>query len=142
MSSASNAYFPITDKPDYDKEDIREGWTVRMQELGEYSERHNRQILFTELGYNQSYQAPIELWAYKVDGEEARPIQAYCMRTALAAIAAEPRVVGALLWKWFRHPRPVGRISNWPHRRSYRLSPRPGSALDKPRPTQQSLLHQ
>ena len=80
-----------------------------MQELGEYSERHNRQILFTELGYNQSYQAPIEPWAYKVDGEEARPIQAYCMRTALAAIAAEPRVVGALLWKWFPRPRPVGR---------------------------------
>jgi hypothetical protein len=103
------AYFPLTDDPDYDKEDIRQGWTIRMQEMGEYSERHNRQILFTELGYNQSHQAPIKPWAYEVDGEEAQPIQAYCMRTALAAIAAEPRVVGALLWKWFPHPRPVGR---------------------------------
>ena len=103
------AYFPLTDDPDYDEEDIRAGWADKMRELSEYSQQHNRNILFTELGYNQSHQAPIEPWDYNVDGVEALPVQVYCMRTALSAIAAEPRVVGALLWKWFPHPRPVGR---------------------------------
>ena len=103
------AYFPLTDDSDYDEEDIRAGWAERMGELRAFGELHNRNILFTELGYNQSHQAPIEPWAYPVDGEGALPVQVACMRAALDAIAAEPRVVGALLWKWFPHPRPVGR---------------------------------
>ena len=101
--------FPLTDDPDYDEEDIRTGWAERMGELRAFGELHNRNILFTELGYNQSHQAPLAPWAYPVDGEDALPVQVACMRTALDAIAAEPRVVGALLWKWFPHPRPVGR---------------------------------
>ena len=103
------AYFPLTDDPAYDEEDIRAGWAERMRELRTFGEQHNRNILFTELGYNQSHQAPIAPWTYPVDGEDALPVQVVCLRTALAAIAAEPRVVGALLWKWFPHPRPVGR---------------------------------
>ena len=31
------------------------------------------------------------------------------MRIALAAIEAEPRVVGSFLWKWFPRPSSVGR---------------------------------
>ena len=80
-----------------------------MGELRAFSERHNRNILFTELGYNQSHQAPLAPWTYPVDGEDALPVQVACMRAALDAIAEEPRVIGALLWKWFPHPRPVGR---------------------------------
>ena len=103
------AYFPLTDDLNYDERDIRDGWAARMRELNAFSTAHNRTILFTELGYNQSHQAPLEPWAYAVDGDDAMPVQANCMRIALAAIAAEPRVIGALLWKWFPDPRPVGR---------------------------------
>jgi hypothetical protein len=103
------AYFPLTDKTSYREEDIRNGWQQRMTELRTYAEPLNRKILFTELGYNQSHQAPIEPWDYAVDGEDARPIQATCMRIALEAIDAEQSVVGALLWKWFPNPRPIGR---------------------------------
>ena len=106
---AIQAYFPLTDDPNYDEQDIRDGWAARMRQLSAYGARHNRNILFTELGYNQSHQAPIKPWAYPVDGEDALPVQVFCLRTALAAIADEPRVVGALLWKWFPHPHPVGR---------------------------------
>lgn len=106
---AVQAYFPLTDDPDYDERDIRDGWAARMRQLSDYGTRQNRNILFTELGYNQSHQAPLKPWAYPVDGEAALPVQVFCLRTALAAIAREPRVVGALLWKWFPHPHPVGR---------------------------------
>jgi hypothetical protein len=103
------AYFPLTDKADYSEEDIHRGWATLMAELGDYADEHHRNILFTELGYNQSHQAPIKPWTFPVDGEDALAVQITCLRTALAAIAAEPRVVGALLWKWFPNPRPVGR---------------------------------
>lgn len=103
------AYFPLTDKTSYSEADIRSGWQRQMAELRRYAEPLNRKILFTELGYNQSHQAPIEPWDYAVHGDDARSIQAICMRIALEAINAEDRVVGALLWKWFPNPRPIGR---------------------------------
>jgi hypothetical protein len=103
------AYFPLTDKESYSEADIQRGWQQQMAELRRYAEPLNRKILFTELGYNQSHQAPIEPWDYAVHGEDARSIQAICMRIALEAINKEERVVGALLWKWFPNPRPIGR---------------------------------
>jgi hypothetical protein len=103
------AYFPLTDKADCDEADIRQGWQQLMAELHDYAEEFNRDILFTELGYNQSHRAALKPWDYHVDGDDARPVQAACMRAALQAIQNEERVIGALLWKWFPHPRPLGR---------------------------------
>jgi hypothetical protein len=102
------AYFPITDHPDPNDEALRLGWQKLMNRLSLFSQMHNRKILFTELGYNQSHNAPVEPWEYHVDpGTEA--LQLACLRTALQAIEDEPTVVGSLLWKWFPHPRPIGR---------------------------------
>jgi hypothetical protein len=103
------AYFPLTDNPHYTLAEIPRGWARRMAELRAYAQSQNRQVLFTELGYNQSHLAPLEPWNYRVDGEEASQVQEACWHAAFQAMAAEPCVVGALLWKWFPYPRPVGR---------------------------------
>lgn len=103
------AYFPLTDQHLPSREDIQRGWQQRMREIRIYAEPLNRKVLFTELGYNQSHKAAAAPWAYDVDGEDARPVQIACMETALKMIEREERVVGALLWKWFPHPHPMGR---------------------------------
>ena len=103
------AYFPITEKANPTAEDIQRGWQKRMAELRAYGEKMDRRILFTELGYNQSYLAAREPWNYRVDGEDAQPVQEACWRAALQIIEVEPQMMGALLWKWFPYPRPVGR---------------------------------
>ena len=103
------AYFPLTTDPHPAVEDIQAGWARRMAELRAYAQAMNRKVLFTELGYNQSYIAPVAPWDYHVDGEDAQPVQEACLQAALAAVRDEPSVVGALLWKWFPYPRPVGR---------------------------------
>jgi len=103
------AYFPLTEESRPTPQDIEAGWNRRMAELRAYADQINRNILFTELGYNQSFLAPLEPWDDRVDGQRARPVQEACWQAALAAIARETRVVGVLLWKWFPHPYPVGR---------------------------------
>lgn len=103
------AYFPLVDHLDPTQEEVEAGWALRVGEMRAYSQQTGKYILFTELGYNQSYLAPLEPWNYQVDGEDARPIQETCMRTALEAVAGESSIVGAFLWKWFPNPRPVGR---------------------------------
>jgi hypothetical protein len=103
------AYFPISDTPDPAPSDLAAGWEPVMAELREFSREFNRDVVFTELGYNRSYSAPVRPWAYHSDGEDAERTQARCMRAALEAVENEPAVVGVFLWKWFPNPYPVGR---------------------------------
>ena len=80
-----------------------------MKELREFSAVHRRRIVFTELGYNRSFEAARAPWEYRSDGEEAEPFQASLLAAALRSIEKEPAVAGVFLWKWFPNPHPVGR---------------------------------
>jgi len=64
--------------------------------------------VFTELGYSCSFDAAVRPWEARRE-EGAEDLQARCMRVALEAVEAEPRVLGAFLWKWFPPPRVNGR---------------------------------
>ncbi|MDE2697979.1 MAG: hypothetical protein OXI23_03845 [Gemmatimonadota bacterium] len=102
-------YFPIAKNQNPTEADLRRGWDRLVKELRTYGKKMDRNIVFTELGYNQSYKAASEPWTYRVDDDGARPLQEMCWRVALKAIENEPRIAGALLWKWFPNPRPFGR---------------------------------
>lgn len=103
------AYFPVSNTENPTIADLEAGWQRVVAELRAYSLEQNRNILFTELGYNQSYTAAAQPWDYGIDDEGAQAIQQLCWISALDAIAREPYIVGSLLWKWFPHPRPIGR---------------------------------
>lgn len=107
------AYFPVLDRAAVGdvvppQAEFDAGWARIMDRLRVFGERHERTIVFTELGYNLSAKAPFEPWDWEVGGPDADVLQERCMRAALAAIDREPAVVGAFLWKWFpgdRRPR-------------------------------------
>lgn len=103
------AYFPLTDETDTSERAIRAGWTRWMERLDAFSRARGRPVLFTELGYNHSHAAPVRPWEGRDGGEDARAVQATCLRVALEAVAASPRVRGVFLWKLFPEPRPLGR---------------------------------
>lgn len=102
------AYFPISKQEDPSEKELRRGWAELSRRLSGYAEDVGKRIVLTELGYNQSWNAAAEPWAYPVD-EGTEDLQARCMAVALKAIEAEPAIVGSFLWKWFSEPRPVGR---------------------------------
>lgn len=103
------AYFPLVAEDDSSESAIRVGWQRWMKELSEFARHHDKPIVFTELGYNQAYHAPVRPWDYRTDDEGARDVQERCMKIALHAIEEEPAVLGVFLWKWFLPPRRVGR---------------------------------
>ncbi len=104
------AYFPLAEGPDAASEaDLRASWRRWMTRIRRAAEKHDRNVVFTELGYNRSFRAPVQPWSDQTDGPEAWLVAARCYRTAFEAIDAEPRVLGAFLWKWFPGPRPNGR---------------------------------
>jgi hypothetical protein len=103
------AYFPLADSVGATPVSIAARWGERMGELRSYAALHRRKIVFTELGYNRSFAAPVRPWDDDLDGLEAERVQETCMRIALAAIEREPSGAGVFLWKWFPNPYPVGR---------------------------------
>ncbi len=102
-------YFPLAEVASAPTDKLRTSWRALAARLAKYGDRVNRDVLFTELGYNRTTLAAIEPWGYRTEGESAEPFQAQCMEIALAAIETEPRLVGSFLWKWFPGPSPVGR---------------------------------
>lgn len=103
------AYFPLTDKQGAGRAELEGGWSRTMTTLRRFADETGKNIVFTELGYNTAFEAPIRPWDAKSDGAAASGIQELCTAVALRAVAAEPRVEGAFLWKWFPPPSPVGR---------------------------------
>ncbi len=103
------AYFPLVTGPGADSAQVGAGWGRLMRELHAFAGREHKKIVFTELGYNRAYDAPVRPWDYRVDGPDAEGMQAMCLRIALDAVEGEPSVIGVFLWKWFPNPYPVGR---------------------------------
>jgi hypothetical protein len=99
------AYFPLlkqmpaTGVPSDDA--LRDGWRSIHAELRGVHERTGKPIVFTELGYNRSRQAPVQPWDYQQGGEDAEQVQAACLRVALREAEREPWMAGSFLWKWF-----------------------------------------
>lgn len=103
------AYFPLASEPGVDEAALRRGWSAGMRRLRELAEKLDKDVVFTELGYSHSFDAPVRPWAFGSDGPAAAPVAEACLRAALEAIESEPRVIGAFLWKWFPQPRTNGR---------------------------------
>jgi Glycoside Hydrolase Family 113 len=102
------AYFPLAEKVGASEAEIRAGWKSVMARLHKFGDEQGKNIVFTELGYNCSHNAPVKPWEYREDGDDALPIQKTCLRAALTSIEQEPKVIGAFLWKWFPPPRETG----------------------------------
>lgn len=103
------AYFPLTENPDPDEQEIRRGWERWMTRLRSFSAAKNRTIVFTELGYSRTHDAPVRPWDGTNLTADAAALQETCLRVALEEVDREPSIAGVFLWKWFPGPRPVGR---------------------------------
>jgi hypothetical protein len=106
---AIQAYFPIADSEDPPQSELDAGWAALSSRLAKFSRLVDRPIVLSELGYNWNSVAALRPWEYHSEGETAEALQLRCFRAALAAIEAEPAVLGAFLWKWFPEPYAVGR---------------------------------
>ena len=96
------AYFPMINEPRLPTVDeLNAGWDRVLAELAAFSARHNRKIVFGELGYNRSSLAAYQPWESQSGGEQAEEIQRRCLTVALDRVTRSDVVAGAFLWKWF-----------------------------------------
>ncbi len=95
-------YFPLVNHDRVpEPEELDRAWTNLIDRLERYSETHNKKIVLSELGYNNSANAARQPWDYRTGGPDAELVQQRCLKAALDAIDDSDTVVGAFLWKWF-----------------------------------------
>lgn len=103
------AYFPLaTDGGQASDAELLRGWQRALEPLRTLSRKVNREVLFTEIGYDRAAHAALRPWESGRrrgrDNAEAvvdDAIQRRCLRIAVDVIERERFIRGALLWKWF-----------------------------------------
>lgn len=95
------AYFPVSHEAYPGREAIERGWQAPLTKLRELASRHNKPVLFTEIGYDLAAQAAREPWLpATVDTRENRELRRRLIETALAGLEKEPYLLGLFWWKW------------------------------------------
>lgn len=96
------AYFPLSTAKNPTAAQLAAGWDAHAAKLDRFSaEQRNKQILFVEVGYNESARAAAEPWSFAMGGENAAEIQQRCIESALALTGKHPWLAGMFFWKWF-----------------------------------------
>ena len=96
------AYFPLADSSgDLEIEQIVEGWDKHLKKLKSFSKKWNKPVVFTELGYDLSFNAAYRPWESGRKIKAAEPLQKKCLDTALRSIENNDQIIGAFLCKWF-----------------------------------------
>lgn len=100
-------YAPLTDGAGLDEASIRKRLELAMTGLEQVSERSQRPVLFSEVGYRSargSLSRPHEWPERSVNGEVDENAQALAYRLFIEAVRAHPWVRGVYWWKWFTDP--------------------------------------
>ncbi len=108
------AYFPICKKDHPTLEELVAGWQGYKKQLKKLSQKLDKPILFSELGYRSSHNAASEPWVWVDDSSVStmrvsRETQAHCYEAFFQTFWHEPWFAGALIWQW------QARFDNDPH---------------------------
>jgi hypothetical protein len=101
-----DAYFPLAETEEPSDDALRARWREIAGELGAWSRRIGRPVLFTEIGYRSVAHAAREPGEWQRQGPVALELQARLYRATFAALWDEPWLAGLYWWGWL--PTPVG----------------------------------
>jgi hypothetical protein len=95
-----HAYFPLTHRLDASVAQLERGWQQPLQQLASLCERHDRQVLFTEIGYRSIEGAGVEPWNFTVQGAVDTQEQADAYEALFRALWHREWFAGLFLWEW------------------------------------------
>jgi len=101
-------YPPLADDRGASEPSMRARLDTHLDGLAELSERVDRPVLFTEVGYKSTADTAVHphAWLERLDTPPEVDVQAQarCYRVFLGAVAERPWVRGVYFWKWFTDP--------------------------------------
>jgi hypothetical protein len=94
-----DAYFPLTYKRDPSLEDIKDGWRKWVCEIDIWYAKVGKPIIFTEIGYSSSRNAPSEPWKDGYGNADVN-MQAKCYTAFFDIVWKQPWLAGVYWWRW------------------------------------------
>ncbi|XOV93410.1 MAG: hypothetical protein ACFHWX_01615 [Bacteroidota bacterium] len=101
-----DAYFPLVEEGVPSLEEIKDGWDPIKQDLKAFSNRWNKQILFTEYGFQSADGAAGNHW--EIDRSNALnndQLQADAYEATFQSLMDQSWYAGGFFWKWYFHQR-------------------------------------
>lgn len=99
------AYYPIADQENPELKELEEAWRSHGEKLKKVSQKFEKPILFTEIGYKSTSNAGMEPWEWNSMGNRfyrriSHKTQALCYEAFFNTVWKEPWFVGAFIWEW------------------------------------------
>lgn len=95
-----NAYFPLTDKENPTKKDVKKGWAPWAEKIKKLKATHQKPVVFTELGYRATDHCCQSPWEYNTGNKPNEGCQALAFEIFFEEYYGS-LVKGAFIWKWF-----------------------------------------
>lgn len=101
-------YFPVAKNEEPSVEEVKKGWETHLKHLKQFSEKYQKPILFTEIGYKSTKDAGIEPWQWPEQLDRAERENKFSQKTQanlyegmFEALADKPFIAGFHFWKWY-----------------------------------------
>ena len=100
-----NLYPDLCETPVASAEDLASPWKDTVERLQALSQRWERPIVVTEIGFNSTLAAANDPWRWVGDDDPvSEREQALCYEAAFRALWGRPWLEGIYWWKWFIEP--------------------------------------
>lgn len=96
-----DAYFPLCEVANPEKEMLTKGWKPHIKVLSEVSSRYQKAILFTEFGYRNMNYAAKEPWVADKNEKVNMNAQCNCYSALFENVWSQSWFAGGFLWKWY-----------------------------------------
>lgn len=125
-------YYPISDQKLPEVDDMMEAWKPFKAEMKAFSEKLDRQVIFTEYGYRSIDQTAWKQWLLpehweKTEGNVNLTAQVNAYSALYKTYWNEPWFAGGFIWKWYARDGEVGGSED----RDYTPQHKPVEALIK-----------
>jgi hypothetical protein len=96
-----DAYFPLIDSKEPSLKEIETAWEVHKTKIEDFSKKINKQVLFTEYGYQSSDFTTHEPWDFAKERITNHANQKNALQAIYNEFWNEEWFAGGFLWKWF-----------------------------------------
>lgn len=96
-----DAYFPLTESIGPSLEELLESWKKYEPQIKALSDKYDKQVIFTEIGFKSVQGTAIKPWEWKLDAETSQSEQALAFEATSLAFKDKPYLAGIFVWKYF-----------------------------------------
>jgi hypothetical protein len=96
-----DVYFPLTDKKEPSLSDLLDGWIKHVNDIKKLSDKYDKKIIFTEVGYKSVVGTAARPWEWNTEGQVSQQQQAQAFEALFRTFSNQDYIEGVYIWKYF-----------------------------------------